>query len=253
MAATGRDDAPWVRRFHPADTPRARVVCFPHAGGSASYFFPVSKALAPSLDVVCLQYPGRQDRRAEPCLDTLDQFADHVTEALAPWRDLPLVFFGHSLGAVIAFETARRLQADGTELAALFASGRRGPATVRDERVHLRPDDALVAELRSLSGTDGAVLGDEEILRMILPAVRSDYRAVETYEFRAGETLRCPLTVLVGDADEKVTLDEARTWEQHTTGPFRMRVFPGGHFYLNHHQAEILDALRESAATATAS
>lgn len=234
------DSAEWVRRFHPAAHSRARLVCFPHAGGAASYFFGVSKAMAPAVEVICLQYPGRQDRRTEPCLDSVDAFADGVAAALAPWTDLPLVFFGHSLGASIAYETARRLQASGTEIGALFASGRRGPTTVRDERIHQRPDDGLLAELRRLSGTNGAVLGDHEMVRMILPALRADYRAAETYRHTPGELLRCPITAMTGDADPKVTVDEAKDWEAHTTGPFELIVYPGGHFYLNDHQTEIL-------------
>jgi len=233
----------WVRRFHPASDPRARLVCFPHAGGSASSFFPVSRAMAPSVEVICLQYPGRQDRRTEPCLDDVGAFADAATSALASWTDLPLVLFGHSLGATIAFETARRLQASGKEVGALFASGRRGPTTERDERVHQLPDDGLLAELRRMSGTAGAVLGDDELVRMIMPALRADYRAAETYRHSPGETLRCPITVLVGDTDPKVTADEARDWADHTTGPFAMTTFPGGHFFLQDHQQEILTAI----------
>lgn len=237
------DDAAWVRRFHPAPHPRARVVCFPHAGGSASYFFPVSRALAPSIEVICLQYPGRQDRRTEPCLDSVAALADGVSEALAGWTDLPLVFFGHSLGASVAFETARRLQAAGTEVHGLFASGRRGPTTERDERVHERTDDGLLAELRRLSGTAGAVLGDPEMVRMILPALRADYRAAETYRHSPGELLRCPVTALVGDDDPKVSVEEARDWAEHTTGPFELKVMRGQHFFLQDHQPAIMDLI----------
>jgi surfactin synthase thioesterase subunit len=237
------DSEEWVRRFHPADRARARLVCFPHAGGSASYFFGVSKAMAPAVEVICLQYPGRQDRRTEPCLDTVDALADGVAAALAPWTGLPLVFFGHSLGASVAFETARRLQASGTEVGAVFASGRRGPTADRDERVHEHTDDGLLAEISRLSGTNGAVLGDDEMVRMILPALRADYRAAETYHPAPGEVLRCPITAMVGDADPKVTVQEAKDWGSHTTGPFELTVFPGGHFYLNDHQTDILAAI----------
>jgi pyochelin biosynthetic protein PchC len=235
----------WVRRFHPAADPRARLVCFPHAGGSASYFFAVSRAMGPSVEVLCLQYPGRQDRRFEPCLDTVEAYADHITAALLPWTDLPLVFFGHSLGATIAFETARRLQSAGVEVTGLFASGRRGPTAERDERVHERPDDGLLAEVRRLSGTDGTVLDDHEIVRMILPALRADYRAAETYRHTPGQLLRCPVTVLVGDCDPKVSVDEAQDWAAHTTGHFDLKVFAGGHFFLQEHQQQILAVISE--------
>ncbi|MCT2585109.1 thioesterase II family protein [Actinophytocola gossypii] len=238
----------WVRRFHPSDDPRARLVCFPHAGGSASYFFPVSRALAPSVEVICLQYPGRQDRRTEPCLDDVSAFADAAASALDPWLDLPIVLFGHSLGASIAYETARRLQSSGREVVALFASGRRGPTTTRHERVHLLPDDGLLAELRRMSGTEATLLADDELVRMILPALRADYRAAETYHHSPGETLRCPIIALVGDNDPKVTVDEARDWAAHTTGPFTLTVFPGGHFFLQDHQQEIVTALSDQIA-----
>lgn len=246
------DDAAWVRRFHPAPHPRARVVCFPHAGGSASYFFPVSRALAPSIEVICLQYPGRQDRRTEPCLDSVAAFADHATAALAAWTDLPLLFFGHSLGASIAFETARRLRAAGTRVHGLVASGRRGPTALRDERVHERTDDGLLAELRRLSGTSSAVLGDREMMRMILSALRADYRAAETYRYSPGEILDCPITALVGDDDPKVTVEEARDWAAHTTGEFDLVVLPGGHFFLQDHQQAVLDLITTRVDKATA-
>ncbi|MCP2166462.1 thioesterase II family protein [Goodfellowiella coeruleoviolacea] len=233
-------DDPWIRRFHPAPDSDVRLVCFPHAGGSASFFFPVSRQLSPRLDVLALQYPGRQDRRNEPPIDSIAELADQAAEALRSWTDKPLAFFGHSMGAVLAYEVGLRLQRSGTDLVELFASGRRAPSTVRDERVHTQPDEGLIDEIKSLSGTDASLLGNEEILRMILPAIRSDYRAVETYVHQPGQRLSAPITVLVGDADPKVTLDEARKWQEHTTGAFDMKVFAGGHFYLTPHAAEVI-------------
>ncbi|MFF8772954.1 thioesterase II family protein [Kitasatospora sp. NPDC015120] len=240
------DDDRWIRRFHPRPDAAVRLVCLPHAGGSASYFLPVSRAMPPSVDVLCVQYPGRQDRRAEPLVDNVPDLADQVFAALLPWTDRPLALFGHSLGATLAFEVARRLERQkGLVAAGLFASGRRAPSTHRTETVHLRDDDGLIAEIRGLSGTDDRLLGDEEILRMILPATRADYRAAETYAYEPGEALRCPLSALVGDDDPKVTVDEAAAWADHTEGPFDLRVFPGGHFYLADHQAAVIEALTE--------
>jgi surfactin synthase thioesterase subunit len=233
----------WIRRFHPAPQAAHRLVCFPHAGGSASFYFPVSRALAPGADVLAIQYPGRQDRRHEPCLDSIGALADAVVEELADWFDRPVTFFGHSMGASLAFEVARRLEAGGTVLHGLFASGRRAPSTVRDERVHLLDDDALVEDISRLSGTDTQVLGDPEILRMILPSIRADYRAAETYRYTPGAALSCPLFALTGDDDPQVTLAEAHAWGEHTSGAFEVRVFPGGHFYLNSQAAQVMGAL----------
>ncbi|MFC7639676.1 thioesterase II family protein [Streptosporangium lutulentum] len=106
--------------------------------------------------------------------------------------------------------------------------------------MHLRDDAGLVAELRRLDGTQSQVLEDEELLRMVLDAIRTDYKAVETYAYRPGPPLAAPVTVLVGDDDPTTTLEEAQGWRDFTRGAFELKVFTGGHFYLNAHQAEIL-------------
>ncbi|WP_432146319.1 thioesterase II family protein [Streptomyces sp. bgisy084] len=245
MSSPPVDSGLWCRRFHPAPQAGRRLVCFPHAGGSASFYHPVSAALSPGVDVLAVQYPGRQDRRQEPTVDDIGHLADRIAEALEGWTDRPLTFFGHSMGSLVAFEVARRLEHGPNGPVRLFASGRRAPSAHRDEQVHRRDDDGIIAELRALSGTDARVLQDEELLRMVLPAVRSDYTAVETYRADPGAAVRCPVTVLVGDSDPKTSLDEAWAWEGHTTGGFDLRTFPGGHFYLADRQAEVLDVLRD--------
>ncbi|MEU1756577.1 alpha/beta fold hydrolase [Micromonospora matsumotoense] len=241
MTATLENDL-WVRRFHPSPSSAIRLVALPHAGGSASYLFPVSRALAPAVEVLAIQYPGRQDRRHEPVLDTVADLADGVFAALQPWLDRPVALFGHSMGAVIAYEVGLRLQREtGRPPVRLFASGRRAPSRVRDERyVHTRDDAGVLRELARLSGSDPRVLGDPELLPMILPAVRGDYKAVETYRTDPEQRLAAPITVLTGDADPMTTLDEADDWRRHTTGECDVRVYPGGHFYLNDHAADVI-------------
>ncbi|MFI1828278.1 thioesterase II family protein [Streptomyces sp. NPDC020412] len=245
---TGKDEENklWVRRFNPRDDSGLRLVCLPHAGGSASFYLPVAHAAPGPVDVLAIQYPGRQDRRKEPSVPTIAELADEVTRVLEPWLDQPLALFGHSMGATLAFEVARRLEdRHGVVLAALFASGRRAPSRHRDENVHRQGDDGVIAELKRLSGTDSQVLGDEDLLRMVLPAIRADYRAVETYVYEPGGKLRCPVIGLVGDDDPKVTVDEARSWSDHTEGTFDLHVFTGGHFYLTDHQDEIMKVISD--------
>jgi surfactin synthase thioesterase subunit len=242
---TANDDM-WIRRYHPAPQSPVRLVCLPHAGGSASFYFPVSRALSPAVDVVAVQYPGRQDRRSEPCIEDLPALARAVLGALDGWLDRPIALFGHSMGATVGFELARMLEHErGIQVAWLFVSGRRAPSMPRTERIHLESDDGFIAELRRLSGTDGSVLGDEEMLRMVLPATRSDYRAAELYEYVPGKDLSCPITVFVGDDDPKVTVDEARAWENHTSGAFDFQVFDGGHFYITSHQSKVLKIMSD--------
>lgn len=243
-----RHDDRWIRRFHPTEDRDTRLVFLPHAGGSASFFNPFSAALADHADVLCVQYPGRLDRWAEPTVDSIPGLADEIAAVLAPLLDRPVAVFGHSMGATVAFEVARRLEADaGVVPSHLFVSGRVAPAHNRDLGVHRMADDDLLAELVQLGGTDAAVLTEPELLKMVLPAIRSDYRAVETYVYRPGPPLHCPVTALVGDDDVRADADDARAWADYTTGSFDVQVFPGGHFYLADERDGVVAAISGAA------
>ncbi len=242
----------WIRRFQPNPTSAVRLVCFPHAGGAASYFHPVARALAPVAEVLAVQYPGRQDRSQEPLIDDMGRMADGVFAALRTWDDRPLAFFGHSMGAIVAFEVARRWQRTLRKPpAVLFVSGNRAPCNRREpEAVHLAEDSVLMEDVKDLGGTDLSILeGDEELLGLILPSIRSDYRAIETYVGPEDATLNCPIVALTADDDRTVSVEEMREWERHTTRSFDLRVFSGGHFYLSEHEKEINDLLAERLAT----
>ena len=249
MTTTTVDDV-WVRRYRPAAGAKTSLVCFPHAGGSASFFAPVARSLPPAVEVLALQYPGRQDRRHEPTIESIPELADRLFEVL---RGLPgsdgrrLAFFGHSMGATVAFEVIRRFEGEcGVSPAMFWASARRAPSIPPDGRaVHRMDDEGLIAELRRVSGTDSALFADDELLRSLLPAIRGDYKAVETYACPAGAGVACPITVFAGDADPLTSADQVSAWRGHTTGDFAMRVFPGGHFYLTARTAEVVRAIRE--------
>ncbi|MFE0027837.1 thioesterase II family protein [Amycolatopsis sp. NPDC059021] len=249
MHQTAEHVEQWVRRFQPAPDARVRLVCLPHAGGSASFFFPVAKALAPAVEVLGVQYPGRQDRRHEPPLDSIDALAGRILEVLRHFDDRPLALLGHSMGAIIGYELALRMADAGLPAPVhLFASGRRAPSRYRDDDVHDVSDDRLVAELRKLGGSDAAMLADPELLEMILPAIRGDYRAVETYRHEPGRKLDCPITAFTGDRDPRVSVAEARAWAEHTTGPAELRVLPGGHFFLVDQAAAMIATMTEKLA-----
>lgn len=245
MSDPSAADVTWFRRFRPSPAATARLVCLPHAGGSASFFLPVATALSPAVDVVAVQYPGRQDRRTEQPLTDVHALADRIHGILLRQPPLPVTLFGHSLGACIAFETIRRLDASDRTPVQLFASGRRAPSAHRDESVHLRDDDGIIAEVRRLNGTASSILGNDELMRAALPALRADFQAVETYRCSPRVTIDCPVTVLIGDADPKTTIAEANAWAGHTTSTCTTHVFHGGHFFLTAHVAEITSLLQD--------
>lgn len=243
MSATDIDEGLWLRRFQPADQGAVRLLCLPHAGGSASFFFPVARALSPGIDVAAVQYPGRQDRRREPFADGVPDLAKMIFEVLVPSLTTPTALFGHSLGASVGFELARLMEAEGAGPVRLFASGRRAPSKHRNESVHKLDDEGLLADVRKLSGTDSRVFDDDELVRMALPAIRADYRIAETYTYAQGPPLTCPISVFTGDEDLKTTHDEAQAWSEHTTGDFELNTFHGGHFFLTANQEKVLDGL----------
>lgn len=234
----------WIRRFHPAGPASARLVCLPHAGGAASYYVPVSKALSPDIEVLAIQYPGRQERLSERRRETVAELADEITEVIRPLAaDRPLYLFGHSLGATVAFEVARRMEAADVKLAHVFVSSRQAPDLNRNGRVHARGDQELIRHIRSLTGTTPDVFDDPEMTAMVLPAIRSDYKAAETYTYTPGPNLTCPVTALVGDADPMVPTEEASAWRGHTDGAFELRIWPGGHFYLEAHAMDVTSVI----------
>ncbi|MCX5199571.1 alpha/beta fold hydrolase [Streptomyces sp. NBC_00249] len=247
----GLRQSPWLRRFHQPEHPRPQaapvlVVC-PHAGGNASFYFQLSRSLAAHAEVLTVQYPGRQERFGEPVPPTLAAFVEGLEQALAPWREQgrPLVLFGHSMGALIAFELARRLERAGEPARGLVLSGRRTPLIEREENLHALGDEALIAHLSELAGTEPDLLGSPEMRELILPALRGDYRAVETYRYEPGPVLGTPVSVLCGESDPRAGAAEVMGWRELTDAAFTFRSFPGGHFYLVEQHEAVVRAVIE--------
>jgi surfactin synthase thioesterase subunit len=231
--------ADWVRRFSPDPGAPVRLACLPHAGGSATFFYPLAAALTPGVEVLAVQYPGHQDRYKEPCLENMNDLVDGVLAALWPWTDRPLALLGHSMGATIGFEVTRRLEEAGVVPAALFVSGRRGPTPEAPGYAGPLDDGSIIAELESTDGFDARVFADDELLAMVMPAIRGDYRALGGYRYRPGPRLRCPVVVLTGDSDPKVSVDQASGWSDVAGETFALRVLPGGHFFVREQTAEV--------------
>ncbi|MBW5480321.1 alpha/beta fold hydrolase [Streptomyces bambusae] len=234
-AADSADTALWLYRTAPVADPVARLICFPHAGGSASFFRDWGHRI-PGVEVYAVRYPGRAERLAEPVATDLRELARAVADAVAPLADRPLALFGHSMGAPIALETAAALEARGIDPVHLFASGSRN-APYPSPEDWADPDEAddpaVVERLLTLGGTDPELAADPEFQELVLPYVRADAHMFHAYAPGSGSgsapSVRCPVTTLTGDADADA---DCRPWSELTTGGVREQGVPGDHFYL---------------------
>ena len=232
----------WLKRYRPVRAPRLRLICFPHAGGSAGVFRRWSEMVPPDVELVAVQYPGRQERFDEPCTDDMTSLADRITDVVTSVLDRPVALFGHSMGAAVAYEVTRRLEARHlVRPAHLFVSGRVSPLVPQHRPdLHLRDDEGMLKGLTELGGMDDAVLRDPELLRLVLPCVRADLRLIETYRPVRLPAVATPVTAYAGDADAHVSRDGVAAWNNLTSAEFNLRIFPGGHFYLVGQEREVV-------------
>jgi surfactin synthase thioesterase subunit len=216
----------WFQRAVANPEAGQRLICFPHAGGSAAFFRHWGRRL-PGLEVQAVRYPGRAERIDEPPPTDVRHLARQIAAAAEPLSDRPLALFGHSMGAVVALETARALEARGLGVVHLFASGSRDgvcPAPAAPDE-----DNATMArQLVSLGGMDPELAADPQFLELVLPYIRSDSRMFHSYSFSPEPVLRCPVTSIVGSADSDA---DQRPWRE-VTRTFREHTTPGNHFYL---------------------
>ncbi|GAA2425470.1 alpha/beta fold hydrolase [Streptomyces macrosporus] len=236
----------WLKRYRPVRAPRLRLICFPHAGGSAGVFRRWTETLPPDVELVAVQYPGRQERFDEPCVDDMTSLADRITDVVTSVLDRPVALFGHSMGAAVAYEVTRRLEARHLARPAhLFVSGSVSPLEPRRRRdLHLRDDEGMLEGLTELGGMDDAVLADPDLLRLVLPCVRADLRLVETYRPVRLPPVATPVTAYAGAADAHVPREGAAAWSDLTSAEFNLRIFPGGHFYLMGQEPEVVGDVR---------
>jgi surfactin synthase thioesterase subunit len=211
-----------------------RLFCLPHAGGGASAFHGWHAAFAPQVQVCPILLPGRESRLSEPLYTNFDRLLDALSEELRSWLDVPFAVFGHSMGALLAFEWIRKLQREGTSVPSkVFLSGRRAPDASDEAGLLSSLSDAEFLDrlAHRYKGLPDEILNEPELMAVMLPILRADISIVESYRFTEGELLKCPTMVSAGVDDATVGFDQLMGWQRHVNSPFDVQIFPGGHFY----------------------
>lgn len=224
----------------------ASLYCFPFAGGTAGYYAPWAERFHDAVELVPVQLPGRGPRMAEPGPTDMAGLADEIAAVIARAPTRPLLF-GHSMGAIIAFEVARRLDRLGSPAEFLFVSGRPAPPIGRPESlVSTLPRAEFVRVLRDYGAASEEILAHEELLDVLIPMMRADFALIERYGYTPGQALSCPVLAWCGDADPDVRAEEMRGWGEMTSERFELFVRPGGHFFLTDHRAEVAVTIQQA-------
>jgi medium-chain acyl-[acyl-carrier-protein] hydrolase len=238
---------PWISLPGAQLDARLRILCFPYAGGGIAAFVPWRDSLPPGVDLGCVLLPGRENRLRHPPFRRMEPLVQRLAEVTQSYLDRPFAFWGHSLGAVVAFELARELRRRGRPLPHhLFVAARLPPQAPRPEpRLYDMPDaEFLPALQRRYQGVPDMILQDPEISRLFIPALRADLEVIETYQFTEEPPLDCSLSAYVG-RDDASTRGGVSGWREHITGSYAERQFPGGHFFTQTARSAVLAAFVE--------
>jgi Predicted thioesterase involved in non-ribosomal peptide biosynthesis len=231
-----------VRKSRPGAA--VRLFCFPFAGGGASIFRRWHENLPGEIEVCAVQYPGRENRISEHPIDNLHVIVTTLFNLLLPRMDIPYAFFGHSLGAKIAFEIAKKLSRErGYPPVCLFVSGSRAPHIKAKLQLHRLEESEFINSLRRYAGTPEAVLRDRELMDVFLPMLRADFILDEKFDSDPGEKVDFPIYAFAGDSDEIAPLNEVEEWRRFTKGHFALKVFKGDHFFFRNVQPLLFESM----------
>lgn len=242
----------WLRVFKPNPNARLRLFCFPFAGGGVQFFHDWHEYLPNSIELRAIQLPGRENRIREKPIKNHTDLVGAILEAMKDCIEKPYAIFGHSMGALIGYEFARAVRNAGiSHPCHLVVSSRRAPHLPQVlPIIHDLPDYQFIEEIKRLNGTPKEVMESQELLRLIMPALRADIRLCETYTHNSEPPLACSITAYGGLQDHTVSRDEVDAWRRLAIGSFNIRMFPGDHFYIQTSRALFFQFLTHDLLTA---
>ena len=242
----GRDNS-WLTCLQRNPRARLRVFCLPYAGGGTQAFRDWGRELPPGVEICAIRLPGRESRLREPPILGLKPLVDAIAPALERHLDLPFVFFGHSMGALLSFELARQFRRKGYRSPEhLIVSGRRAPHVPdSDPPKHDLPEAEFIEELKELNGTPREIMNSKELMDLMIPTLRADFAVCETYSYSSEPRLACSISAYSGLEDPEVEQEEADAWREQTDGSFVLRMFPGDHFYFQQQRQLFFQMLRQ--------
>jgi len=243
--AAGRRQSQWFACDWTASG--ERLFCFPWAGGGTAAYLGWKDLLSSVANVAAVRLPGREDRASEPLLTSMDEAVTSLLAAIEAHLERPFSFFGHSMGAAMAFELARQLREKGLPAPrTLIVSAARPPVfRIGHQPPPDPPRQRFIEELRLLEGMPAGVLTDPRLLEIALPALEADARLYRRYVHTPSEPLDVPISVYRGASDPNIGEEHTARWAEMTTGGVTQRVFPGGHFYLEESRDALIAAIRE--------
>ncbi len=238
----------WIFRPRPEPHAASRLFCFPYAGGAAAVYRAWAPALAPEAEIASLQLPGRGASFRDPAIRDPRVLVSAATDAVEGLDDKPFAFFGHSMGALVAFEVTRELRRRGRRLPELLiVSGHQAPQVPDTEPPlgHL-PDREFIEEIQArYEGIPPEVLAEPELLEILLPALRADVAVLESHVYVDEAPLACPIVGLAGEHDRRPR-EEYEAWRAQTSGGFDLHFFRGGHFFIDIERESVWAVIRES-------
>lgn len=234
----------WFTNLRPNPGAATRLFCLPYAGGGAQVFQQWPDSLPSSFELWAVNLPGRGKRLIETPFVELAPLVAVLSEALLPLLDRPFIFFGHSMGALIAYETARTLRRMDAPLPLhIFASACFAPHLPDPYPIHHLQRQEFIDELRQLGGMPEEVLESQELMELILPSLRADFTATESYVYKEEPPLPSAISVFGAWRDPLTTKDSLNAWQIHTTKYFSTRMLPGDHFFIHNTQSLLLELI----------